>query len=215
MGGWATFPQFPQSGLKFWLGWHIPESYGPQPWHLKHWRELGSLLLTLPSCPSLDPWVFCPWCLLEVVPVPWLTDALQTGGSLSVTSLAIMRAGVARSAPVCPSPPMDSLSGAIWGAEGAVALPCSGQGSHQFGNLVPQFHSTLYRVRGHSRPSPYLITGFFILTLCPAGSNHQLGISGPGVAIEVPYEISNVLEDPVEEMILECCWTYRSVTLLR
>ena len=98
-----------------------------------------------------------------------------------------MGAGVARSAPVYPSPPTLSLSGAIWGAGGAVALSCSGQGGHQFGNLVPQFHSALYRVCGHSRPSPYLIMGFFILTLCLVGSNHQLGISGPGVAIEVPY----------------------------
>ena len=90
-----------------------------------------------------------------------------------------MVAGVAKSAPVHLSPPMASLSGAIWGIGGAVALFCSGQGSHQFGNLVPQFCSALYRICGHSWPRPYLVTGLFILTLCLVSSNHQLGISGP------------------------------------
>ena len=40
-------------------------------------------------------------------------------------------------------------------------------------------------------------------SLCLVGSSHQLGISGPGVAIEIPYGISNVLVDPMEEMIFE------------
>ena len=124
-------------------------------------------------------------------------------GSLSLTSLAIMGAGVARSTPVHLSPPMASLSGAIWGTGEAVALSCSGQDGHQFGNLVSQLCSTLYRVCGHGRPSPYFITGFLILTFHLVGSNHQLGISGPGVAIEIPYGISNVLIDPMEEMIFE------------
>ena len=114
-----------------------------------------------------------------------------------------MGAGAPRSTPVHPSPPTASLSGAIWGTGGAVALPCSGQGGHQFGNLVPTFHSTLYRVYGHGRPTPYLIMGFFILTLCHVGSNHQLGISGPRVAIETPYRISDVPADPMEVMIFE------------
>ena len=52
-----------------------------------------------------------------------------------------MGAGAARSAPVCPSPPMVSLSGTIWGASWAVALSCPSQCGHQFVNLVPQFHS--------------------------------------------------------------------------
>ena len=30
-GGWAAFPQFPPTGLMFWLGWCIPEPYGPNP----------------------------------------------------------------------------------------------------------------------------------------------------------------------------------------
>ena len=125
------------------------------------------------------------------------------GSSLSQTSLAIIGVGVSRSVPFQLSSPMASLSRAIWGAGKAVALSCSDQGGHQFGNLVPQFHSALYMVYGHDRPSPYLIMGFFILILCLAGSNHELGISSPEVAIEVPYQISNVLADPMGEMIFE------------
>ena len=114
-----------------------------------------------------------------------------------------MGAGAARSVSVHQSPPIASQSGAIWCTAGAVALSCSGQGSHQFANLVSKFHSAFHRVCGHSRPSPYLIMGFFNLTLCLVGSNHQLGISGPGAAIEVSYCIFNVLVDPMEEMIFE------------
>ena len=44
---------------------------------------------------------------------------------------------MARSPPVHLSLPTASLSGAIWGVGEAVALSSSGQGSHQFGNLVP------------------------------------------------------------------------------
>ena len=49
----------------------------PQPWHLKHQRELGSLLLVVPSCLSLSPWLFYPWSLLILVPVLQLVDVLQ------------------------------------------------------------------------------------------------------------------------------------------
>ena len=124
-------------------------------------------------------------------------------GSLSQTSSAIMGAGTVRSAPVCLSPPTAPLSGAILGTGRAVTLPCFGQGGHQFVNLVPQFCSILYRFCGHGRHSPYLITGFLILFLYFLGSNHQLGMSGPGVAIEISYGISNVLADSIEEMIFQ------------
>ena len=70
-------------------------------------------------------------------------------GSLSQTSLAIMGPGVARSVPVHPSPPMASLSGAIWGTGRAVVLSCSGQGSHLLVYLIPQICSALYRFSGH------------------------------------------------------------------
>ena len=84
------------------------------------------------------------------------------GGSLCQTSLAIMGDGATRSVPVCPSCPMASLSGPIWGTVGAVALSCSGQGNHQLGYLIPQLCSALYSFSAHDWPSPYLVTGFFI-----------------------------------------------------
>ena len=108
-----------------------------------------------------------------------------------------------RSASVHPSPTMASLSGAIWGPGWAIALSCPSQCDHEFGNLVPHFHSTLYRVCGHGTCSCYFIVGFLILAFCLMGSNSQLGISGPGDAIELPYGISGVLTDPMEETIFE------------
>ena len=51
-------------------------------------------------------------------------------GSLSQTNQAVMGAGAAKSAPVCLSPPMASLPGAIWGTGWAVVLSWFGQGSH-------------------------------------------------------------------------------------
>ena len=64
-------------------------------------------------------------------------------GGMSKTGPAVMGAGVARSTHVCPSPLMASLAGAIWGAGWAAALPCPGQGSHHFGNLLTQFYAAL------------------------------------------------------------------------
>ena len=114
-----------------------------------------------------------------------------------------MGAGTARRPSVCLSPPMASLSGTILGTGWAVALPCPSQGSHQFGNLVPQFCSTLPRVSGHGSPSPYFITDFLILTFCLVVGNHKLRIRGPRATVEIPYEMSDVFADPVEEMVLE------------
>ena len=114
--------------------------------------------------------IFSPLAIMSLVSTCCspcsVADRCTAGwGSLSQTSLAIMGGGAARSAPVHPSPPMASLSGAIWGAGWAVALSCPCQGSHQFGNLVLQFCSALYRVCGYGRSSPYLIAGFLIFTL--------------------------------------------------
>ena len=35
------------------------------------------------------------------------------------------------------------------------------------------------------------------------GSNHELGIGCPGIAVEVLYLVSNVLLYPMEEMVFE------------
>ena len=45
--------------------------------------------------------------------------------------------------------------------------------------------------------------GFFILTLHFASGDHELGKSGPGIAIEIFYWISYMFTDPVEETISE------------
>ena len=182
MGGWAAFPQFPLDQFKVLVGLAHSQAIWPQPWQLKHCRELGSFLSAVPS---LHPWLFCPWGILVVVPVPWPTDVLHTEAVCPRLVWPLWELGGQECS--CLSPPMASLSGAIWGAGWAVALTCLCQGGHQFGNLLPQSHSALYRFCGHGRPSPYLIMGFFILTLCLVSSNHQLGMSGPGVAIKISY----------------------------
>ena len=139
--------------------------------------------------------IFGPLGVLSLVstccgPCAMASRCAADWGSLFQTSLAIMGAGAVRSAPVCPVP---SHGLSVWGYSGhwarAVAPSCPSQCSHQFSSLVPQFHSALCRVCGHSRPSPYFIMGFLILAFCLVGSNHQLGISSPGVAIEIPYGI--------------------------
>ena len=105
----------------------------------------------------------------------------------------------------CPSVPSNGLS--AWGCLGHWLGGCPAQplykGSHQSGHLVSQLCSSLYRFCGHGWLSPYLVMGFFIFTLCLVSSNHQLGIGGPGIAIEISSWISNMLADPTEEMIFE------------
>ena len=171
-----------------------------QPWHLKHWRKLGSFLFEVAS---LDPCVFGPWPPVVVVPVPCLTDALwtevvcprpvwplwelgQPGLFLSICSL--------------PQPLCLGLFGALVGW-----LPCSSlvRAAINLAIWFPNSFSALYRFCGHDWPSPYLVMGFFIFTLCLASSDHQLGIGGPGIAIVISYWISNMFADPLEETICE------------
>ena len=152
--------------------------------------------------------IFSPLAILSLVSMHCSPHAMAgrcaaDQGGLSQTSLAIMGPGVARSAPVCLAPPTASLPGAIWGACWAVALSCPGQGSHQFGSLVPQFCGTLCRISGHGSPSPYFIMSCLILTLCLVGGNHQLGISGPWFTIEIPYGIFDVFVNPMQELVFE------------
>ena len=67
---------------------------------------------------------------------------------------AIVGAGVTRSVPVHLSSSMASLSGAVWDTGRAVALSCSGQGSHQLGYLIPKLCSALDRFSGLGWPKP-------------------------------------------------------------
>ena len=82
--------------------------------------ELGSFLLVVTS---LDPWVFCPWSLVEVVPVSLPTDALQTEAVCLRPVWAIMGAGAVMSAYVCLPPPRASVSWSIWGAGRLLPYP--------------------------------------------------------------------------------------------
>ena len=52
-------------------------------------------------------------------------------------------------------------------------------------------------------PSPHFLLGLLILTFCLAGGNHQLSIRVPRVTIEIPDGISDVLMDPMEDMVFE------------
>ena len=108
-----------------------------------------------------------------------------------------------RGVPVHPSSPTASVSGAIWSTARAVSLSCSGQGSHQPGYLVSQHSSTLNRFSGHCLPSPHLVLGFLLFALCFVGSEHELGIGGPRIAVEVSYQVSNVFVYPMEEVAFE------------
>ena len=140
----------PWTGLKSLLGWHTPKPCGSQPWHLKHWREMGSfhnrsaslaIIWTLGhSVPGLDLWSLCP---------DWQICCRLRHG-LTQASLTIVGAGAARSVPVhlsfCHSL---SVWGYCWGTSRDTALSCSGQGSHQLGYLIPQLCSALNRFSGH------------------------------------------------------------------
>ena len=125
----------------------------PQPWHLKHWREPGSLLLPVPSCLSLVSWLFGHWSLLVVVPVPQPADVLWPKAVCPIPVCLLWelgQPGVLLSVCPLPQPLCLGLFGALAGL-----LPCPGQGGHQFGNLVPQVCGTLPGVGGHGSPSPY------------------------------------------------------------
>ena len=73
-GGWATFPQFPPVWFNDVAGVAHSWTMWPQPWHQKHWSELGSFLFEMLPWPSLGPWAF-PW-IWPVVPVLWPADTL-------------------------------------------------------------------------------------------------------------------------------------------
>ena len=126
------------------------------PWHLKHYREFGSQLLAVLFLLGLVPWLPCP---LLPFPVPlshaqWVSYRLGWsvwGHSYHYGSLG----GLGYYQHCIPS---HSLSpGAARGTRGVVALPSLGQGSHEFGNLLPQFCTPFPQVSCYHGPSPYLI----------------------------------------------------------
>ena len=149
MEGWATFPWFPPDWFKAVAGVGHSLAIWPQSWHLKHWRELGFLLLAVPSCLALVPWVFGPWLLLMVVSVPWPVGVLQFRAVCPRLPGHYWSWGNQ----VYPCLPIPSHDLSLWSCLGhwpGCCPPCPGQGSHQFGNLLPQFCGALPRVSGHS-----------------------------------------------------------------
>ena len=189
VGDWPTFPQFPPDWFKAVARVGYYQAIWPNPWHLKHWRNLGSLLLAVPSCLALVPWLLCPWFLLVVVPVPWPVSVLWSRAVCPRLVQLVWELGVTRSTP-CLSIISHGLS--VWGYLGhwlgcCPALPWSGWPS--IGNLVPQICGTLPKVGGHGSPSPYLFPDFLILAFHLADSNHQLGIWSPRGAVEIPDRI--------------------------
>ena len=103
--------------------------------------------------PSISPLAVLPLVSTYCSPCPMACRCTLVWGSLSKTSLAVMGAGVARvPLSVCPLPWPLSLSGAILGTGWGCCPALPWQGSHQFGNLLPQFCGALPRVSGHSSP---------------------------------------------------------------
>ena len=159
----------PQTGLKLWLGWDIPKPNGPAlaP---KALERVGVSPVGL--MPSVSPLVVLSLNSTHCSPCIVACRCAAVQGSLSKTGPAIMGTVAARITPICLSPPMTSFSGAIWGTGWATALPCPGQGGHQFGNLLPQFCGALPRVSAHSSPNPYRFLDLHILTFNLVGGNH-------------------------------------------
>ena len=128
-GGVGHIPLVHRDWFKAVAGVGHSQAMWPQPWHVKHWRELGSLLLAVPSCLVLVLWLFCPWFLLMVVPVPWPVHVLQSGLVCPRPVWSLWELGW----PGVPLSvhPSHGLSLSLWGYLGALAglLPSSGQTS--------------------------------------------------------------------------------------
>ena len=119
--GWTAFPQFPPHWFKVMAGVGQFQAIWPQPWHLKHWRELESLLLAVPWCLALVSWLL-PLISTYCSPCPMACRCPGVWCSLSNTGPAIMGAGAAWSTPVCPLLPWP-LSLGLFGALAGL-LPC-------------------------------------------------------------------------------------------
>ena len=170
VGGWLHSLGSPQTGLMLWLEWDIAEPYGPAlaP---KALERVGVSPADCTLIPSIIPLSVLSLVSTYCSPCTMACRCAAVQGGPSKTGLAIMGAGMARSTPVCLFLPWP-FSGAIWGIGCAVALPCPGQGGHQFGNLLPLFCGAFPRISGHSSLSPYLVPDLLILTFCLGGGNH-------------------------------------------
>ena len=125
----------------------------------------GVLPVGCTSMPGISPLTVLPLISTYGSPCPMASWCAVVWVSLSKTGLATVGAGAAESTPVCPSPSTDSLPGAAGGTSWVAALPCFGQGSHQFANLFPYFCGLLPRVCGHYSPSSYFVLDLLIFLL--------------------------------------------------
>ena len=133
-GVWAAFPQFPPDGFKVFVGMAHSQAMWPQPWHQKHWRELGYFLFEVPPWLSLDHGHFVPgldfWSLYHGWQIHCRLRWSVPG------QFDHCGARVTRSVPVHPSSPTASLSGAIWGTGWAVSGPRIAKGiSYSISNM--------------------------------------------------------------------------------
>ena len=128
------------------------------------------------------------------------------GSGLAQASPTIVGAWTDRSVPVHSSSPTTPVPRAIGSTSRVTTLLCPGQSSHQPGYLVPQ----LFWARGHlcsgswSHLDPFFC--LFHLTLCSLHCDHQLGVGGLGIAIQIPNGISHMFSYPVEQSFLEVPW---------
>ena len=133
-GGLAAFPQFPQTGLKSLLGWHIPQPCGPNlgicstggNWGPSYLKCLPGYLWTLGhSVPGLDFWSMCPdpqICCGQRQPVPgqfghcdcWGNQECSCQSILSQLPLCLGLFGALAGLLPCPALIREAINLAIW-----------------------------------------------------------------------------------------------------
>ena len=193
---------FPLTGLKFWQGGaflsHMAPTLGSKALERAGVHPVGCAFLS----------IFSPLAILSLVSTCCSPHAVSSRcavdwGDLSQTSLAVMGAGAARSALVHPSPPIASLLGLFGALAGLLSCPALVRMAI---NLAIWCPNSIVPSTGSVVMADLALTlswaTLFSLSTLWCGYD-QLGISCPGVTIEIPNGISNMFADPVEETIFE------------
>ena len=160
-----------------------------------------SFLFEVPPWPSLDPWAFCPWPQVVVVPMPWPTEVLQveTVCPRPVQPLwEFGHPGVFLSDHPLPQPLCLGLFEALLGL-----LPCPALVRAAIG-LATWFPKSVVPLTGS------VVTADLALTLSWASSffafglvGSELGIGGPRIAIKVLYWVPKMFMYPMKKTIFE------------
>ena len=103
LGGLATFPQFPSDWFKAVSGVGHSCAIWPQPWHLKHLKELGVPPVGCTLMPSISPLTVLPLISTYGSHCPVASWCAAIWGSLANTSPAVVGAGAAGNTPVSTS----------------------------------------------------------------------------------------------------------------